>query len=282
MTAETVEAATDPLGPDDAAPYGYMIDRATGEKRAKKKPGRQVVRDDDAPAAPAGAPPTLEELRAGGATRLHGKDRAPGSDPKTNRTKRERSTFDPSSVPPFRAGPIARGMNLLYLRVGRLVRFADPALGTAIMMTAQKESEEDLTVGEIWEEIARTNVRVRAVCLRLISGGQWSRLFLAHSPILLALLAKPGVAKRFPLARFLQAWGEGADDGQADDVAGGSAGQGSIFDGVSPEEMQTAMAMAAQMMGQFTAPGRAPNAPRGPVAGEGFRFPPPGEWSDAA
>lgn len=284
MTETAEIPVVDSLEPDDGAPYGYMIDRATGERRAKKKPGRQIVRDSDPPTAPVGAPPSLEELRAG-AKNGRARDRAPGADPKTGKSKSERPTFDASSVPPFRAGPIARGMNLLYMRAGKLVRFFDPELGTALMMVATSEGDGDLTVGDAWEEVARTNVRVRAVLLRLISGGSWSRVAWAHAPIAMAILAKPAIARRLPLARFVEAWSEGAQQTQQQQAPAGPPSMMDLFQGVSEEEMQAAAAMAQTMMGQFAgfgmpgAPERRPSTTRRPVV-DGFPEMPPGYVDD--
>lgn len=287
MTETAEIPAVDSLEPDDIAPYGYMIDRATGERRAKKKPGRQIVRDSDPPTAPTGAPPSLEELRAG-AKNGRAKDRAPGADPKTGRSKSERPTFDPSSVPPFRAGPIARGMNLLYMRAGKLIRFFDPELGAALMMVATSEGDGDLTVGDAWEEVARTNVRVRAVLLRLISGGSWSRVAWAHAPIGMAILAKPAIARRLPLARFVDAWAEGARGEQAQAAARSTdvpPSMADLFSGVSEEEMQAAAMMAQTMMAQMSVfgppgpPARRPAPARRPVV-DGFPAMPPGYVDD--
>ena len=66
-------------------------------------------------------------------------------------------------------------MNRLYARVGRIVRVMDPVIGQAIIETTSKEAESEVTVGEAWEELARTNPRIRRVLLKLISGGAWGR-----------------------------------------------------------------------------------------------------------
>src|SRR6185503_1358197 len=79
---ETLVPETTPeinLGPDDTAPYGYMIDPSTGERRAKKRPGRQRR------TTPTGTPATTdftEKIE-------RGDDRAPGVANRKTKGKKE-------------------------------------------------------------------------------------------------------------------------------------------------------------------------------------------------
>lgn len=269
MSAGTDFAALGPdlLAPDESAPYGYTIDSKTGERRPKKRAGRPPSTprpDSDAPRVD-GRPPSLEELRAAG-PRARTEDREPAAEQGRGR----RSHFDASDLPPFRAGPIAKGMNKLYLRAGKILRAFDPELGMAVILTTRKEAEDDVTVGEAWEELARTNPRIRAVLLKLITGGAWSQLVMAHAPILLALLLKEAIARRFPLGRFVSAWME--PDGAGDQFAQWPATAEDWSEpfgppeGMTGEDVAQAMAFAQQMAANMmNGMGRMPSAPRAPV-----------------
>src|SRR6266852_3124033 len=78
VTPEPAELAepVDPLAPDADAPYGYMIDPDSGERRAKKRPGRQR----SAPVAPvtfSAGSPGLDELKATRPVQEPPEDRSP-------------------------------------------------------------------------------------------------------------------------------------------------------------------------------------------------------------
>src|SRR5581483_225807 len=203
----------DDMGPDEQAPFGYMIDRSTGEKRPKLRPGKQP--GTKATAAPVDEPPVdpAADRTPGKAKRrsvLHGG---------TIRRGRDKPEREREPVPPFRAGPIAKGVNRIYAKGGRLLRAIDHDLGTAVILSTRKESEDDVTVGEAWEEVARTNDRIRAFLLKVISGGAWGQLFMAHAPILLALFMKDAVRKRLPLPRLAEAFFEPEDQADAGEGA---------------------------------------------------------------
>jgi hypothetical protein len=195
------------LDPDDNAPYGYMIDPATGDRRAKKRPGRQRR----TPAAPTGTRSPIDFD-----TKIdRGEDQAPG----TNRNRKSGKAKAPkpdTPAPPFRAGPIASGMNKLYARVGKVVRVWDSDIGNALVSITRKESDDDTTVGEAWEEIARSNPRIRAFLLRMLEGSAWSSLFMAHAPVFLALAMKDSIRKRLPFNGLIGAFLDTDDDGPSE------------------------------------------------------------------
>lgn len=192
-------------------------------------------------------PPSVEELKAGVPVERQS-DRVPGAD----RDKSKKKAAEPAEpLPPFRAGPIAKGVNRLYLRAGKVMRVFDPVLGAALIECTRKELDEDgepvegdLTVGEAWEELARTNPRIRGILLQFISGGAKVQLLMAHAPFLLALMMKPGVMNRIPFHRFIESWF--ADDGQDDGAP--AAGP---FDGLTEQDAAQMMAMAQQWAGQM-------------------------------
>ncbi len=139
-------------------------------------------------------------------------------------------------------------------------------IGSAIIATTQAEEEGDLTVGDAWEDLAKTNPRIRGALMKLVVGGAWSGLFEAHIPIFLAIAMTDGIRQRIPfmgLAETLltdepeEAGGEGMPSGLAQ-----------MMGGISPDDMAQMMATAQMMMGQAAAHvPRAPNVPREPVNG---------------
>jgi hypothetical protein len=272
-----VEEETPDQAPSEDAPYGYMTDPKTGEVRPRKKAGRAGLPKPTAPGLPQpGRSPSLEELKASG-QRSRGEDREPDRDAASKLKGRKEP-----ELPPFRAGPIARGVNRIYRRAGRIVKIFHRGIGQSIIECTRKEKVEDedgklvdaedgLTVGEAWEEFARTRPRVRAALLKMLSGGATMQLVLAHAPILLAFLMTEAISSRFPLARFLEAWfASGDDDGQDDQddgEAGGVGGLGQMF-GMSPQDMTEAFAMM-----QSTMPGMFPGMVVPPRPGAGPRPP---------
>lgn len=268
MTAEISEPPVSPLDTeadapsDDEAPYGWMTDPKTGDRRPKKRPGRR----SKGVTPPAGRSPTMDELQALGTIAEDGEDTAPGLPPKGRR----RPVMKTESLPPFRAGVIAKGMNKLYRKAGRIIRLFDYDVGTAVIMSATKqaddEDDEDTTVGEAWEAVAKSNPRIRAFLLRLMVGGAWSALLTAHLPILMAIAMKDGIRERIP---FMQLATTLLTDEPED--TGGEAVPSDLaqmMGGINPSDMAQMMAVAQGMMGQMAAQvPRPPGTPREPVNG---------------
>jgi hypothetical protein len=254
------------MAPDENAPHGYMLDKNTGERRPKKsgrgRPSRASLKG--------GASPSLEEIKA---TRPE----VSPDDVKPEKGKRNWRADRPpkvrEAVPAFRAGPIAKGMNRLYARTAKLVKVMDPEIGAAILAATRKESDDDVTVGEAWEELAKINPRVRGVLLKLIAGGVYGQLLMAHAPIVLAIVMKDGIRERIPMARFAAALLDNDDDGTpgaepAFDVS-------TLLGGLTPEDAGQMAAMANQMMAQMAGNGM----PRG--QGGGAQRHPDVDWAPA-
>ena len=254
--------ATQDSAVDPEAPYGWMTDPVTKELRPRKKPGARKA----APPRADGSPPSLEELRAAGPAREQEEkqDRAPGGRASLRRGRRRsvlQKITEPKpadELPPFRAGPLAKAVNKLYRRIGRILKMIDHDMGIAVLACTRKEEEDDVTVGEAWEELARTNPRVRAFLLRLTTGGAVASLLEAHLPILLALVMKDAIRRHIPFMRLIEAWAEeipgdeeDEDDQEDEDGSGMPAGLGKLFSGLTPEDMaqmhHVANSMAAQM-----------------------------------
>ena len=271
MTAEITEEPVLPVQeadaqPSEEAPYGWMTDPVTNERRPKKRPGRR----SKTAALPTGKTPPLEELQALGSLAESAEDTAPGETPK-GRRKGSRAA---APLPPFRAGQIAKVVNRRYRQAGRIVRMFDYDIGTAIIATTRKppadpedDDEDVLTAGEAWEALAKHNPRVRAFLMKLTIGGAYSDLFNIHLPILLAILMKDGIRQRIPLLGLAQAFLSDEPEDQDDAGEPPMDGLGGMMAGFNPGDLAQMMEVAQQMMGQaaMNVP-RPPSSPRGPVA----------------
>lgn len=198
----------------DGAPYGYTRDRKTGELRAKVRPGRPKH------------PPGAEELSAREPVAPEA-DAPPPDHPHGRRRTRART--DDTPAPPMpRGGVIAREVNRMYRRAGKIVRAMDEDIGQAIIECTRPEQvepgeEPNPTVGEAWENLCKTNPRIRRWILQIISKGAWTELLLAHAPIGMALFMKPAIAGRLInsqgfLGRLAQSFFEPDEDTQEGDL----------------------------------------------------------------
>lgn len=201
-------------------PDGYTRDPKTKEVRRKKRGGRpRILTASPRPETP------IER----------GTDEPPDS-----KAKGKRETPTPRYV----KGVIATGMTKLYQRTGRIIKALDKDIGTAVI-----ESAADC--GEAWDELARTNPRVRKFLLKLIGGGAIGAIIMAHAPILLAIVMKDGIRKHIPFMSLFNSVLSDDDDGSAGDIS-------SLLGGINPGDMQQMMAMAQGMaagMGQRVANG---------------------------
>lgn len=254
VAPEQPPAATDtqpdPMAPDENAPHGYMIDPDTKERRPKLRPGR--TRPAAAPKVPKGVTPSLDELKAmkdaAGPAKAR-EDVAPQPPKKAGKAGQALAKMTAESDKPFRAGPIAKGVNKLYKRAGKIISLADREIGGAVILCTEKDDEDDTTVGEAWEELARVNPRIRGFLERLIQGGAWTSLFYAHLPIFMAILMKDSIRARLPLANLIMAFVDNDDDDQ--DGEDGPGPMGGLMGDLQPGDMAQMMAMAQQMMGNL-------------------------------
>lgn len=259
----------DELAPDENAPHGYLIDK-DGNRRPKMRPGRQKK---DAPAkAPIGTSPSLDELKAlkdAQAPKQQPKKEDVAPQPHTRKgpgalkASVAKMTAEPKT--PFRAGPIAKGVNRIYKKAGKIIGIWDPKVGKALILCTQKDDEDDTSVGEAWEELARVNPRIRGFLERLIQGGAWTALFYAHTPFLLAIMMKDSIQSRIPLARVVTSFmadqdDEDQDDGDGPGLPGPLAG---LMGDLQPGDMAQMMQMVQGMMGGLTA--QMPRQPEAPA-----------------
>jgi hypothetical protein len=249
------KAAGEAGGPADEAPFGYTTD-PDGTVRPKKTAGRPRRQ------------PTLEELKAE-------REAAPPADapagdraPSARRIHRRKGNDEPDTpkppIPQHRDGVITKGVNRLYRRTGKMVRVMDRDVGQALIDITVKDDDEDVTVGEAWEELARTNPRVRAFLLKIIAGGAVGQVLMAHAPVLLAILMKDAIRRHIPFMKLMEAFLTGDDEPGGDGTA---PADGTVVEGLTMPDMQQMMAMAQQFADQAMSGRANGGTPRPPAPG---------------
>lgn len=208
--------------PKTEIPEGWVKDRVTGEMRPPKRRGRQPRATNPDTHAPI--------------------TRAEDTEP----DPRARGKRASSGTPRYQKGVIAKGMATLYRRTGRIVK----ALGRRNIGIAIIESAED--IGDAYEELARTNPRVRAFLTKLVAGGSWGNLVMAHMPIFLAIAMEDSIRKHLPFSGLL-------DSLLSPDDQDGSNEISEMLGNLRPEDAQQLMGLAQSMMGNMFANGM-PNA----------------------
>lgn len=194
-------------------PDGYVRDSVTKEIRPRKRSGRRRT--------------GTAALRPD--TPL---DRSPDEKPDSKaKAKRQPAT------PRYQKGVIAAGMTRLYKRTGKIIKAMDKPIGIAVI-----ESAEDC--GEAWDELARTNPRVRRALMKLISGGAWGALIMAHAPIFLAILMKDGIRKHIPFMKLLNSVLD--DQDESNDIK-------DLLGGMNADDMRDVMNLAQNLMGSAAA-----------------------------
>lgn len=158
--------------PAPDAPFGYTTDPKTGEQRPKLAKGRPKKS------------PTIAELREAKEETQASDDVKP-ADTAPAKNKRGKVKVE-EPLPPYREGVIAKGVNKLYRRVGKIVKGFDPIIGEGIIDAATEE-EDKVTVGEAWDELARTNPRIRRFLLKMLTGKGYAQLVWAHLPMFIAM-----------------------------------------------------------------------------------------------
>ena len=187
-------AAADGPPPDDPAlaPYGWTKDPKTHQWRPKKSPGRPR----------ATAPPSPEEVAAAPPITATADQPPPPRD-----RKRKRPPPTDADTPMPKGGVIAKGIDRLYRRAGRMLRILDDELGLAVIECTRPDPDDPdaPTVGQAWEALARENPRIRARILALLKGGTWQDLIMAHAPIGIALFTRDWFRRLIPGATLERA-----------------------------------------------------------------------------
>jgi hypothetical protein len=265
-------------GDDQAAeaPYGYKADgtpkKTAGRPRRSPSVDELKTPESVAPAFGSGdgdsdpaPPPAASESPA---------DRAP--DERARTVRKAKGSTSHEAAPPYKAGLITTGVNRLYRRAGKIVRAMDHDIGTAILESAKNTAdagEPDDSVGAAWDELAKTNPRIRKFLMKCIAGGAWGQLVMAHAPIAMAIIMKPAILRLIPFQGLIASMaepdedtapGEGglpggmtaADAGQMADLAQQQMQRMGL--NVPPEVAAQMAAMAQGMMGPVLVPSGPP------------------------
>jgi hypothetical protein len=259
--------------PADPAPYGYKAD-GTPKKtagRPRRSPSVDELKTpgtpDEVTAGENGGPDTAE---------VPGPlpDRAP--DERARAVRKGKGSAAREAAPPYKAGLITSGVNRLYRRAGKIARAMDSDIGTAILESAKNTAEAgepDDSVGAAWDELCKTNPRIRKFVMKCIAGGAWGQLVMAHAPIAMAIVMKPAIFRLIPFSKLIASMaepdedtapGEGglpggmtADDaGQMADLA--QAQMAKMGLNVPPDVAAQMAAMAQGMMGPVLVPSGSP------------------------
>jgi hypothetical protein len=229
------------------APYGYTRDAATGEIRPKKSAGgrKRSPTVEELKAPPVFAEGSGDEGAGTGepappAMPVPAADRAPDD---ARKPPKGRVAAPPAPVPPYRAGVIATGVNKLYRRAGKIVRAMDADIGEAIIQSARNTAdpgEADDSVGAAWDELAKTNPRIRRFLLKAVAGGAWAQLVMAHAPIGMAIVMKPAILNLIPFSKLIESLAEPDEDTPQ--------GDGGLPGGLTAEDAQRMAVLAQQQM----------------------------------
>jgi hypothetical protein len=119
----------------------------------------------------------------------------------------------------------------------------DYDIGTAILESARNTAdpgEPDDSVGAAWDELCKTNPRVRKFVMKCLAGGAWGQLVMAHAPILMAVIMKPAILKHIPFRELVASMAEPDEDT--------APGEGGLPGGMTAEDAGQMAALAQQQM----------------------------------
>jgi hypothetical protein len=226
--------------PAPEAPYGYKADGTP--KKTAGRPRRSPSVDELK--APEGTADTAAEADAApAALQAAGPapDRAP--DERARAARKAKGSAPREAAPPYKAGIITSGVNRLYRRAGKIVRAMDYDIGTAILESARNTAdpgEPDDSVGAAWDELCKTNPRVRKFVMKCLAGGAWGQLVMAHAPILMAIIMKPAILKHIPFRALIASMAEPDEDT--------APGEGGLPGGMTEADVQQMADLAQQQM----------------------------------
>jgi hypothetical protein len=239
LIAELRGQAGVPQEPVADAPYGFKADGTPKARPGRKKsPSLEELKasesapqdeedEDNGPAVPAAdAPPS---------------DRAP--DERRAHRQRARGTVSRETIPAYRGGIIAPGVNRLYRRAGKIVRAMDSDIGTAIIESARNTAEPgepDDSVGAAWDELCKTNPRIRRFVMKCLTGGAWAQLVMAHAPIGMAIVMKPAIFRLIPFQGVIASMAEPDEDT--------APGEGGLPGGLTVADAAQMQQLAEQQM----------------------------------
>jgi hypothetical protein len=233
-------------GDDQAAeaPYGFKADGTP--KKAAGRPRRSPSVDE---LKTPSASPTMTEGDEGGAadqpSAAPPADRAPdeGKRTRVRGSRVVKRDVSRETVPAYKPGIITSGVNRLYRRAGKIVRAMDHDIGTAILESARNTAdpgEPDDSVGAAWDELCKTNPRIRKFVMKCLAGGAWGQLVMAHAPIAMAIIMKPAVLRLIPFQALITSMAEPDEDT--------APGEGGLPGGMTAADAEQMANLAQQQM----------------------------------
>lgn len=233
-------------GERDPAPFGYTRDRATGEMRPKKSPGRGGKGTTPPPVEALKLPTSLpapaeSEDEDGAAAGPSPRTAAAPSDRAPDLRRPGKAGKPDAPLPPYKAGVITSGINKIYRKAGKLIRAGDRDIGEAFIDAARNTADipgEDDSVGAAWDALAKSNPRIRRFLLKALAGGALSDLLIAHGPIALAIVMKPAIRNRLPLMRIAESMAEPDEDA--------AEGEGGLPGGMTLPDLESIRQLAEQ------------------------------------
>ena len=127
-----------------------------------------------------------------------GRPRSPGTPPpRGNATTAPRTvTREEETRPQYRPGILVEPLTDLYRTMGLVIMPFNQATSTAFLQNAEP-------CAQAWDELARTDPKMRAFLMSLLQTGGWAKVLVAHAPIAMAAAVSMSPAAR-ELARQQQ------------------------------------------------------------------------------
>lgn len=120
--------------------------------------------------------------------------RKPGANPPP-KIEDVKEVFD-DTTKPYRAGKYKEPISQLYAVAGLMLSPIAPKTGMAFVENSDKVAEE-------WDKLSRTNPKVKKVLDKLVTGGGWGGLLLAHSAIGMVAVQESGLLSKVPFLKTL-------------------------------------------------------------------------------
>lgn len=106
-----------------------------------------------------------------------------------------KESFD-DAAKPYRAGKYKEPMSQIYSVAGMMLAPIAPQTAMAFIENADAVAEE-------WDKMSRTNPKVKRVLDKLVTGGGWGGLLLAHGAIGMVAVQESGILSKIPFLKTL-------------------------------------------------------------------------------
>lgn len=122
--------------------------------------------------------------------------RKPGANNSTPpKTEDVKEAFEDASKP-YKPGKFKEPISQLYTVAGLMLSPIAPRTGMAFV-----ENSDD--IAEEWDKLSRTNSKVKRALDRLVTGGGWGGILLAHGAIGMVAIQESGLLSKVPFLKNL-------------------------------------------------------------------------------